>query len=96
MELRITKDRVIEAANECPDATKVLKTLFPEAFSKKLQVGYYKQSSDLHALTIDNQIAIQLRTIGRLADKSLFLSNLFTWRLEQDEFGITCLIPTKK
>lgn len=32
MELNITKERVIEAANSCPTAKTVLKILFPEAF----------------------------------------------------------------
>lgn len=37
MELKITDDKVRKAAEECPVAGDVLKSLFPEAFS-----GYYK------------------------------------------------------
>lgn len=32
MELKINKDRVLEAAKACPSSEPVLKTLFPEAF----------------------------------------------------------------
>ena len=31
----ITKERVVKAANVCPDAQRVLKELFPEAFEEK-------------------------------------------------------------
>lgn len=34
MELKITDDKVREAAASCPDAKKVLKKLFPEVFSE--------------------------------------------------------------
>lgn len=35
MDLKITDERVKEAAKNCPDADKVLRTLFPEAFVDK-------------------------------------------------------------
>lgn len=34
-ELKITKEKVLEASESCPDAKGVLKTLFPEAFKEK-------------------------------------------------------------
>ena len=34
MELKITKEKVLEAAKGCPSAEGVLKTLFPDAFKK--------------------------------------------------------------
>lgn len=33
--LTITDDKVREAAEQCPDAAKVLKTMFPDAFPPK-------------------------------------------------------------
>ena len=35
MRLTVTKERVIEAANQCSDAKRILSTLFPEAFEGK-------------------------------------------------------------
>lgn len=34
MKLEIEKDKVLEAANTCPEAEKVLKTLFPQIFAE--------------------------------------------------------------
>lgn len=41
--LKITKERVLEAANSCSDAKSVLKKLFPEVFESDFEVGkwYY-------------------------------------------------------
>lgn len=43
MELKVTKERVLEAAEGCPDVKRALKTLFPEAFEdaepKRLKPG---------------------------------------------------------
>ncbi len=48
MELKVEKDRVVEAAKICPDAKKVLQTLFPEAFSSEEPGGkvrsFYKNT----------------------------------------------------
>lgn len=35
MELKITKEKVLEAAKSCPDARGVLEKLFPEVFQEK-------------------------------------------------------------
>ncbi len=34
MELKITKDKVLEAAAKCPQAKETLKTLFPDVFDE--------------------------------------------------------------
>ncbi len=36
MKLEIEKDRVLEAAEQCGDAKKILKTLFPKAFQEEI------------------------------------------------------------
>ena len=41
-ELKITKERVLEAAESCGDAKEVLKKLFPEVFKEKSK--YYDSS----------------------------------------------------
>jgi len=35
MELKVTKEKVLEAAKECSEARRVLKTLFPEVFKER-------------------------------------------------------------
>ena len=37
-ELKITKEKVLEAATKCSEAKKVLETLFPEAFDECITV----------------------------------------------------------
>ena len=34
-ELKITKEKVLKASEQCPDAKDVLETLFPDAFKKE-------------------------------------------------------------
>ena len=43
MELKITKERVVEAAKSCPQADAVLKKLFPEAFVDDLSDMHMKK-----------------------------------------------------
>ena len=42
-DLKITKDRVLEAAKSCPQANAVLKKLFPEAFEDDLSGLHMKK-----------------------------------------------------
>jgi hypothetical protein len=37
-----------------------------------------------------------LRSGGMYAKKSYYLTSAYNWCLEIDEFGVLCLIPTKK
>ena len=46
MELKITKERVVEAAKSCPQADAVLKKLFPEAFIDDLSDMHMKRFVD--------------------------------------------------
>lgn len=39
MTLTVDSERVIEAAKQCPDASKVLKAMFPEAFKTRFYPG---------------------------------------------------------
>jgi len=43
MELKVTKDKVLEAASKCSTAKETLKTLFPEAF---IETGFEKLNMD--------------------------------------------------
>ena len=42
-ELKITKERVLVAAKSCPDADRILKKLFPEAFEEDVSDMHMKR-----------------------------------------------------
>ena len=46
--LSITKEKILEAAKTCPDARRVLKTLFPEAWKPKEDEYYHFEVKDGH------------------------------------------------
>ena len=41
MELKITKEKVLEAASKCSTAKATLETLFPECFEKEYGLGKF-------------------------------------------------------
>ena len=43
-ELTITKERVLEAAGKCPEATEVLKAIFPSVFEKDYCCDVFKDA----------------------------------------------------
>ena len=45
-ELKVTKERVLEAASKCEDVKRVLKVLFPEAFEAVHEVGNRYRHND--------------------------------------------------
>lgn len=97
-ELKITKDRVLEAAEKCSDAKRILKTLFPEVFVEDSSM----KAGRFHGLAIfgsclasDNKAMIEIRGTGEHVNKAYWLNSGFDWRIEQQGGGIT-LIPTKK
>lgn len=97
MELKITKERILEAASKCTAAKETLKTLFPEVFSMEL---ISKDMTDLLCLANIGSIpAIHIANgirMSQYGEKThFFLSPSFGWKIEQD--GSTLfLIPTKK
>lgn len=44
--LKITKEKVLEASEICSDTKRVLKTLFPEVFESELEIGKWYKSTD--------------------------------------------------
>jgi hypothetical protein len=86
MELKVQSEKVLEAAKFYPDAERVLKTLFPEAFKKD------------NSVNVDNSfIAAYMtpRSWGYLTGKAVFLNSDFDWTLIW-EHGTQVLVPTKK
>lgn len=46
MELKITKEKVLEAASKCSTAKATLETLFPECFEKRIYIGASSPNSE--------------------------------------------------
>ena len=86
--LTIDRDKVIAAAEKCPEAEKVLRILFPEVLKGELICS--------GQLFVDGVHVGQSRSSGNLRDKSFFLSDSFNWKIEKDQLGYSCLVPTRK
>lgn len=106
MELKVTKENVLKAAEKCSTAKQVLKEMFPEAFeddkyfiltklSRTKDAVLFTDEDATSAGFIDNQF-MQIRSRGEYAGKAFFLSKLYEWEMKIDSRGDICLIPTKK
>lgn len=107
--LQVTDEKVRAAADSCPTAATVLKTMFPEAFESrdgkyfqinKLEVE--QDSADLFtrakalAAGFDSSRFIQVRAGGRYMNKGFLLSSDYHWQIETDEYDCMVLVPTRK
>lgn len=100
-ELIISRERVVEAIENCPEAKKVLETLFPGVVkaSKEFDftdLGFDVLRTDLKYPKWFSDSAIQLRTGGEFCYKGFFLTATLNWRIETDESNCLVLIPTRK
>lgn len=101
MKLEIDKDRVISAAEKCPQAKETLKTLFPEVFEddekyfnfKDLPTHFLPESGLPDGFDSN---CIQVRTDANLARKGFYLRNIFNWEIIKDTHDDFVLVPTKK
>jgi len=84
-ELKITKEKVLEAASKFYDAKNILKTLFPEVFKDEINVHRMLEVRD-----------IQVRGAGEYKDKAFYLNSVYNWEVIEDSSGQPCLIPTRK
>jgi len=109
MELEITKEKVLKAAEKCSEAKEVLKTLFPEIFADK----YFDLSKlkPLDFIDFEGQIFtfsssreagfsgvwfFKVCLCGKYACKGFSLDKSYKWELVNNEFGELILLPTKK
>lgn len=85
--LEITPDKVLSAANKCPQAKEVLKEMFPELFEddKSVKVSH-----------TDGFIAIRNNEESEYHGKSFWLSKRWNWEIKEDSCGSFCLVPTKR
>jgi hypothetical protein len=100
--LQIDESRVRQAAKDCPDAKKVLETLFPEVFENKVdkfenlkricdngKKGWIGANVGGICYPFEGQANI---TIMRHGDEDcIFLSPDYNWKIHSDYY----LIPTK-
>lgn len=103
--LTVNSDKIIQAAKQCPEAAKVLKTIFPEAFKdegfdiRKLVLegscaNLFTNEKAVAAGFDDNQF-MQLRTDGPHAGKGFWLNNKYNWEIKA--YGdILTLVPSRK
>lgn len=102
-ELKITKEKVLEAAAKCSTAKATLQTLFPEVFKEekyfdltKLSKTHFLDNDDCIKAGFTSNSAIQVRTGGTYAFKGFYLTNSCNWEIVKDEVNDTVLIPTRK
>lgn len=95
MELKITKEKVLEAAKSCPNAKEVLNKLFPECFENNVN-----NEIDLSKLTLIDENLIgngKYWFIDSRFKNAFWLNDsYFNWELKMDNNGYLLLIPTKK
>ena len=103
--LEITKEKVLKAAKECPDAKKVLKGMFPEAFEDekyfdllKLNKGDYTlfESKESRDAGFNDYLFFQIRGAGIFGGKSFYLNKSYNWDIITDNEGEKVLLPTRK
>lgn len=97
MELKTTKEKVLEAASKCPTAKETLEILFPECFDKEMKkIESFGVSSSV------SQNPYMYIGHTHVQDASLWKKcfvlqeDQFNWSLKRQEDGLLLLIPTKK
>jgi len=99
MELKITKEKVIAAANKCSAAKEVLKEMFPEVFEDDKYFNFAGSAgidNEFKSNYLPDSSMIQIRRIGKYKNKAFYLTSKYNWKIERDNEGDLCLIPTKK
>lgn len=91
MELKITKERVLEAAKDCADAKRVLTKLFPEVFV----ADYVQVDASLSIKTKDGYNAITRRNGGHYVGAP-YLGAAFDWAIIKDNEGMSVLVGKLK
>jgi hypothetical protein len=100
MELKITKEKILEAASKCSTARQTLSILFPEAFNQpSLLIEKDNNSTSMDLANINGRRAIAIAlgaAIPKYGVKTHFLlCDNFNWKIET--YGTSqYLIPIKK
>lgn len=86
-ELKITKQRVLAAAERCSDAKNVLKELFPEVFE-----NWELTQEDIIGNSFRGKTLVDPSGMHLL----FWLHGGFNWKVEKSNTGNCKLIPTRK
>ena len=100
----LTKEQILEAAKSSKEIKQALKKLCPDAFEDE---EYFNLSALIDGDSIfffflsnnagfPSKFFLNVRGVGRLKNKAFFLTSACNWKLEKDNLGVLCLIPTKK
>jgi hypothetical protein len=93
--LKVTKERVLEAAKGCSQVEEVLKIMFPEAFENDVFIPTEFYEGKMQVIHSKEEPILEVRTRGKYRNKAIYLSVRYDWELvEEDEHMI--LIPIKK
>lgn len=102
MELKITKEKVLEAASKCSTAKDILTTMFPEVFQDGGKYFNLRKSEMDRGDNIYENGPVRI-ALGfgcapdELRDKCFYLDDKCAWEIKNDKYGAPCLlIPTKK
>ena len=101
-ELKITKERVLEAASGCSTAKNTLMKLFPEVFEDEKYIDLkgvetsYLRSTGSFTPSFLSEGNIAIRTGGEYSHKAFLLDSEYDWRVLKDDQGFLLLLPTKK
>lgn len=99
MELKITKDKVLDAASKCSTAKATLQILFPEAFAEDPIISNGRMfGKELfgNPLMGSDRAMIEIRASGSYKNKAFWLNEEFRWIIIEDTDGSQIIVPTKK
>jgi len=106
--LKITKEKVLEAAEKCSEAKKVLETLSPEIFDNKhfdlskLKTLEYVDKGRIFSYDscqdagFNDYNFLQIRLGGEYNRRGFYLGVECNWEIVTDNEGVLILLPTKK
>lgn len=90
-DLAVNPERIRAAARSCPDADKVLRAIFPEAFESEAQSPYVAVSITRQELTLD------MRRTGDLAEHGWYLNGeRLRYAVVRDNQGFQVLVLKKE
>lgn len=94
-ELKISKEKILEAASVCPNAKLVLQKLFPNVFKKSITKDELL-SMVTDVLSTSSIIQIRDNACSNLNEKAFFLSSRYNWCIKKDNQDMNWLVPTFK
>ena len=105
-DLKITKDRILDAAANCPIAKETLKRIFPEVFEDDKYFDLKKLSPCNDRFIVSNDLAkgagfsdqhfMTIAEEGEYKGKGFYINDDYNWEIKRSHRGNSYLVPTKK